>query len=78
MNLSINVGSMKLYNGRRSYSAHTLIGGRSIALYRWDTARTPLAARPFPGTINRWMLTIWRGRLMTWYVAGWKIAQGRP
>lgn len=75
MNLDVSLGSMKLYNGRRSYAAHITVNRRSLGLYRWDTQRIPPNGTPAPWTARRWHFDLWRGAVMTWYLSGWTIAR---
>ena len=60
MNLAfgINLDSMKLYNGRRSFYLGIRIGSRHVFLSRWDTVRVD------PKPRQRFLH---RGSVMTWY-----------
>lgn len=68
MNLNLNLSSLKLYNGRRSFSCHLTINRRRFGVYRWDTERAPLRAHSLPGHCASGMFTLRRGPQMTWYL----------
>ena len=55
----VNVNTMRLYNGRRSFYLRVKIGRSSIFLSRWDSVRV----LPKPKQID-----LYRGSVMTWYV----------
>lgn len=59
LTFGINITSMKLYNGRRSFYLRIDLGRSSVFLSRWDTERV----LPKPKQID-----LYRGPIMTWYV----------
>jgi len=59
LHFALDLTSLKLYNGRRSFYASIHIGSIFWFVSRWDSVRVT----PKPG---HWFE--WRGPEMTWYV----------